>query len=199
MKNIILILVLSLSTFCFGQSLLDTINFESINQEFLNKELFDMINTKRYIYGKTNLIKSDINSEVAKYHTDYFTIYRDTSTFHSKEMKVVLDSTKGKYYYSKFVLPKDRFYGIPFMKGYDGVEQDFVGEISKILNLSSELKVTYKDFIDMILEELIFNDESKLIMLGNQVTNNHLGLSNNLIINQNRQVEIIVTLVMGSE
>jgi hypothetical protein len=54
MKNLIVILVLSLSTFCFGQSLSDTINFESFNPYIVNNQVLKSINDERFMYGNLN-------------------------------------------------------------------------------------------------------------------------------------------------
>lgn len=180
MKNIFVIIALSLTTLSYGQSLLDTMNLDSINYEFLNEMFVKKIVDQRKLYGASEIVKDTTPMASAKYHTDYFLVYNDTSSTHNSNNSLPFyylgDSTP---YQTNFSTAQSRLFnvGIFLNQVNDNLEVSLVNEFTFFCNLERYSQITYKEFIGKIFNNLIDNGNKKEILYDYTNDERYVGIS----------------------
>jgi hypothetical protein len=166
MRNIIVILALCLSTLIFGQKSSDKINLDSINNDLLNELLIKKIIEQRYLSGATEIMKDTIPMASAKYHTDYFVTYDDTSSTHNPNNPLPFyylgNSTP---YPTNFSTPQSRLFNVGvFMNQVDQNKSvELIKEVTFFSPINNFSQINYTECVEKIFNNLIDNNKKDIL------------------------------------
>ena len=198
MRNLILFLTLLFSSTSFTQTLNDFVNFDSLNINLINTEVFKQINDKREFLKSGLLIKDTIPIASAKYHLTYFKQYNELVEEHKYPNGVKTDLYGlGYQVKSHFPLPEDR---LLMMEKYVKHPQvlfwdqnyNYITEISHSYNVGLE-KITYNKLINMILLDVYLNSKKIFYPYDKQI---YFGVWCESINDNNKNVTFAITFVM---
>jgi hypothetical protein len=166
MRNLILFLIIGLPILVFGQNLNDVVNFDSLNKDLINNELYKKISKIRKQLNLDQIVKDTVPIYAAKYHLTYFKQHKDLSEIHN-ENKVVKSDLYGRGYivHSSLLTPEIRLdLGERTIK-YPGVwmeksSYNLIEERTFSYNLNKTKSITYNDLIENIYIDL---SNSKLL------------------------------------
>lgn len=201
MKNLIVILVLSLSTFCFGQSLSDTINFESFNPYIVNNQVLKSINDERFMYGFDTLENDTISMFVAKYHTEYVTKYGEESEEHDKELSHYLYGNSVEVF-TNYNTPLIRFFSLSvalkrFCPNREIKVSSFITEQSKFFSFGKKPNLTYSELADLIIFDLKNSEMKNEIIMDPTNQQKRFGISNDFRVEENGNIRYMYTYVLS--
>lgn len=186
--------MLGLPTITFSQSLLDNIDFNSVNKDLINNELIRMIIDYRDIIGSTPIVKDTAPMFSAKYHMMYFETYGDESVIHDKPIVYDLYGL-GYSITSIYDSPANRLFTLG-LQATKGGEYHLVTEISKFYKIDVNKKITYFSFIKMIYDDMIID---KSIINDNSDIKKYLGVSNGIHRDEFGEIKFGITLVIGKK
>jgi hypothetical protein len=187
MRNLILVFVLVLPIFGFGQNLSNLVNFDSLNVNLINTELYKRISEKRKNLGFDEIIKDSVPIFAAKYHLTYFKQHSDLSETHNENKFVESDLYGRGYIVSSWLpTPEDRLdiaerlikYPGVFMQNYS---YNLVEEKTFSYSLDKNISITYEELISNLFIDL--SNTKLLNVMMNQ--DNFFGLWNESIVDDN--------------
>jgi hypothetical protein len=187
MRNLILVFVLILPIFVFGQTLNDFVDFDSMNINLINNELYNKISETRKTLGFEQMNKDSVPIYAAKYHLTYFKQHKDLSEIHDK-YKFVESDLYGRGYNvtSSLQTTIERLIMSERVIKYPGVwmeeySYNLIEEKTFSYKLYKNEPITYKDLIDNIFADL---SSTKLLSVISDETN-FFGLWNESIVDDN--------------
>jgi len=190
MRNLILVFGLILPIFVFGQNINDFVNFDSMNINLINTELYNKISETRKNLGFEQMNKDSVPIYAAKYHLTYFNQHKDLSEIHDK-YKFVESDLYGRGYNvtSSLQTPLERLFIAERVIKYPGVwvegcSYNLIEEKTFSYKLYKNEPITYKDLIDNIFLDL---SSTKLLSIVSDETN-FFGLWNESVVEKNEVI-----------
>jgi hypothetical protein len=207
MKNLILVLVLTLPTLIFGQTINDYVDFDSLNKNLIKNELINIIIEERQNRGIVSIEKDTIPIYAADYNVLYFETYGDESQIHNEDKPISYDLyCKGYNVKSVCKYPSDRVrFAETFIKERESYcnskiipEQIYVSEVSFFYNFNKNNKITYHSLIETILDDFFKNDFNVPNILINDISNEkkYIGISCGKYKEENDNFVFIITYVI---
>lgn len=203
MRNLMLSLVLIFPLVVFGQTLKDVVNFDSLNKDFINNELINLIVKERKVKQATSLVKDTIPMFAAKYHTMYFERYGDDSQIHANDSLILCDLYgRGYMVESESPTPLSRIRMAEFVietpdsLGVYDFNYRLVSEVSKFYKIQKNMNITYETLINNIFEDFIENNNGNILVNDFTNENKHLGVASGLYKDKNDEIILTSTYVL---
>ena len=198
MRNCILILNLFISVIVFSQTLDMNVDFNQVNTNFINEKLIEKIKEQRKLFATSEIIQDIVPMASAKYHTDYYKTYGDTSTIHKDGNHIMVDY-KGRKIFTEFAEPENRLYSLlpycitePYKEDFD---IELISEISFFEVFSEDVSITYEKLIDKIFDMFTDFNNKKIIILDYNSGERYFGISS-VTKYENNQVGFMLTFVL---
>lgn len=193
MRNTIIIILALLSTSVYSQSLMDTVNFDSLNKGLINSEIIKRIIEIRTLNGSVEIEKDSVTMYSAEYHTMYFREYGDESTIHDKILELDLYGSGFKIK-SIFDTPENRLFTLGLIISHNQFLYYSVKEISKFYKFNENTKMTYSELVENLLLDLISDKE---VIYDYSDIKKYFGVSNDIFKLSDEEIILTTTLVIG--
>jgi len=202
MRNLFLVLSLTLPTLIFGQTLNDVVNFDSLNIDFINSELYKRISEKRKNLGFDKIVKDTIPIYAAKYHLTYFKQFKDLNEIHNENNFVNSNLYGEGLVLTVIPTPLIRLRCAEInVNNRDAAlaeikfQYEFVEEKTFSYKFNENTKIIYKELIDNV-----FIDLTNTQLLNYNLNNtNYFGLWNENVKDENNNVIYAITYVLSKK
>jgi hypothetical protein len=176
------------------------VDFNQVNTNFINEKLIEKIKEQRKLFGVSEIIQDIVPMASAKYHTDYYEIYDDTSTIQNTNNFIKVDF-RGRKVLTAFSEPETRLISlVPYVitKAYEeSFDFKLIKEISFYEVFPNNTNITYKNLIDKIFDYLTEMENRKITLLDFNSGERYFGISS---VTKNKEIEtsIFLTFVLST-